>query len=91
MFFFVKDRTGGGDVKIQYEPTGTIWCDILTKPKQGSVFKKFQGYLINIRKECDDEIERLLTHPNLLPTGDICSVLFAQISHPKTKNNNMNQ
>ena len=32
-FFLVKDRVESGDVEIAYKPTGSMWCDILTKPK----------------------------------------------------------
>ena len=44
-----------------------MWSDILTKPKKGSVFRQFWGHLMNIPKEYDNETERLLTYPNLLP------------------------
>ena len=56
-----------GDVEIQYEPTGSMWCDILTKPKQGSILRKFRGHLINVPQDYDDDAERLRTHPLLLP------------------------
>ena len=69
-FFLIKDRIDGGDVEIKYEPTGSMWCDILTKPKQGSVFRKFRGHLMNVPMNYDDEAERLLTHPLLLPKED---------------------
>ena len=44
-----------------------MWCDILTKPKQGQVFYEFRGYLMNVPVDYDDEAESLLTHPDLLP------------------------
>ena len=47
-----------------------MWCDILTKPKQGSVFNKFRGHLMNVPQDYDDEAERLRTHPLLLPKED---------------------
>ena len=52
-----------------------MWCDILTKPKQGSVFREFRAHLMNVPKEHDDETEHLLTHHNLLPKGNIPSTL----------------
>ena len=41
-FFLIKDRVESGDVEIAYKPTGSMWYDILIKPKQGSVFRKFR-------------------------------------------------
>ena len=39
--FLIKDRVESGDIEIKYKPTGTMWCDILTKPKQGKENWKF--------------------------------------------------
>ena len=50
-----KDKIDGVDVAIQYESTSTMWCDILTDPKQGSVFREFPGHLMKIPNEYDDE------------------------------------
>ena len=47
-----------------------MWSDILTKPKQDSVFRKFRGHLMNVPTDYDDEAERLCTHPLLLPKED---------------------
>ena len=69
-FFLIKDRVESGDVEIQYEPTGSMRCDILTKPKQGSIFREFRGHLMNVPKDYDDDAERLRTHPLLLPKED---------------------
>ena len=66
-FYLIKDKISQGDIEVQYEPTGTMWCDILTKPKQGVVFRKFWGHLMNIPEDYDDDIEQLATHPLLLP------------------------
>ena len=54
-------------MEIKYEPTGSMWCDILTKAKQGSIFRKFRGHLMNVPQDYDDDAERLRTHPLLLP------------------------
>ena len=69
-FFLIKDRVESGDVEIRYEPTGSMWCDILTKPKQGSIFRKFRGHLMNVTQDYDDDTERLRTYPLLLPKQD---------------------
>ena len=44
-----------------------MWCDILTKPKQGSIIRKFRGHLMNVPQDYDDDAEHLRTHPLLLP------------------------
>ena len=36
--FLVKDKIHEGDIEIKWTPTEKMWCDILTKPKQGQVF-----------------------------------------------------
>ena len=63
----VKDRIHGGDIEIKCTPTEKMWCDILTKTKQGQFFCEFCGYLMNVSADYDDDAERLLIQPNLLP------------------------
>eukprot|EP00804_Cyclotella_cryptica_P002560 CCRYP_010401-RA/>CCRYP_010401-RA protein AED:0.15 eAED:0.13 QI:0/0/0/0.5/1/1/8/0/1350 len=69
-YFFVKDRVEQGDLEVQHMPTDKMWSDILTKPKQGKVFREMRGKLMNVPEEYDDEVERrstpeyLLTPPN---------------------------
>ena len=64
--FLIKNKIAGGDIKIQHKPTGSIWCDILTKPKQGAVFRElFRVFNEHIR-EYNDKAERLLMQPDLL-------------------------
>ena len=47
-----------------------MWSDILTKLKQGSVFKIFRGDLMNAPTDNDDDSELLRTHPILPPNED---------------------
>ena len=47
-FFFVKDRIESGEVSIQYLPTGAMIADLLTKPLQGSQFRRLRGELLNL-------------------------------------------
>ena len=61
-----------GDVEIAYKPTGSMWSDILTELKQGSVFGKFRGHLMNVPTDHDDEAERLRTYPLCL----MCFLFF---------------
>ena len=69
-FYLVKDHQERGEIEVKYEPTGKMWSDILTKPKQGKVFREFRGHLMNIPEDYDDEVERKNTHPDLLPKQD---------------------
>jgi hypothetical protein len=47
-YFFVCDRIGSGEMRVEYCPTGDMVADILTKPLQGSLFRKFRAALLNI-------------------------------------------
>ena len=77
-FFSIKDRVESGDVEIKYEPTGSMWRDMLAKPKQGSGVRKFRGHLMNVPEHYDDDAERRRTHPLLLPKQDDPAILSTQ-------------
>ena len=59
-----------------------MWCDILTKPKQGKVFREFRRYLMNVPADYDDEAERLLTHSYILPRVEAEPTLSQMIRVP---------
>ena len=44
-----------------------MWSDVLTKPQQGSLFKRMRAELMNIAVDYDNDLERKDTHPKLLP------------------------
>ena len=69
-FILIKDKIAQGNIEIQYEPTGRMWSDALTKPKQGIAFREFRGQLMNVSEDYDDEIEHLNTHQDLLPRAE---------------------
>jgi hypothetical protein len=46
-FFFVHDRVRSKEIVIEYLPTGYMIADILTKPLQGSLFRRLRGELTN--------------------------------------------
>ena len=69
-FFLVKDLVDRGELKIRYEPTESMWSDILTKAKQGRPFREMRAELMNCPANYDDEVERKQTHPKLLPADD---------------------
>jgi hypothetical protein len=46
-FFFVSDRVKSNEIKVEYMATGQMLADILTKPLQGSLFKRLRDQLLN--------------------------------------------
>ena len=67
-----------------------MWCDILTKPKQGSVFRKFRGHLMHAPMDYDDDAERLRTHLLLLLKEDKSETMStADKNFPKKTTNNI--
>ncbi len=46
-FFFIKDRVDKKELCVTYTPTEDMVADILTKPLQGALFKKFRDILLN--------------------------------------------
>jgi hypothetical protein len=47
-YFFVTDRVKSNEVRIEYCPTGEMDADFLTKPLQGSAFRKFRNRIMNV-------------------------------------------
>ena len=45
--FFIKDKVEDRDIVIKDCPTGVMWADVMTKPKQGMVFKEMGAVLMN--------------------------------------------
>ncbi len=46
-YFFLKDLIDRGEVKIAYQPSKDMVADILTKPLQGSLFRRLCDILLN--------------------------------------------
>ena len=55
-----------GDLQIRHEGTDTMWADYHSKPLQGSTFCTMRIKMMNCPID-DDDVERRLTHPQLLP------------------------
>ena len=47
-----------------------MWMDVLSKPEQGTPFRKDGADLMNVPVEYDDEVECNRTQPKLLPTSE---------------------
>jgi len=46
-FFFIKDRIAAGEIELKYKPTAEMIADILTKPLQGTLFRRLRNILLN--------------------------------------------
>ena len=49
--FFITDRIHQGEVSVVYCPTDDMVADVLTKPLQGSKFRKFRRLLLNLEDD----------------------------------------
>ena len=54
---FIKDKVDSEEIKIVDFPARVMWSDILTKPLQGTEFRKIRGQLINCAMEYKDKEE----------------------------------
>jgi len=66
-YFFICDNIAYTNLEVRYCPTERMWADILTKPKQGGTFCLDCSHLMNIPINYDNDVERINTHPLLLP------------------------
>ena len=48
-YFFVTDRIKNGEVSVSHCPTGEMVADFLTKPLQGTTFRKFRNLIMNVK------------------------------------------
>ncbi len=47
-YFWIKDKVASGELEIQHLPTDSMWTDMLTKPLQRELFKKFRECVFNL-------------------------------------------
>ena len=47
-YFFVADRVAAKELSIEYCPTGEMVADFFTKALQGTPFRKFRNYIMNV-------------------------------------------
>jgi hypothetical protein len=50
-YYFVTNRIKKGDMIVEYCPTADMISDVLTKPLQGSAFRKLRALLLNIKDD----------------------------------------
>jgi hypothetical protein len=58
-YFFITDRISKGEVRVEWCPTKQMVADFMTKPLQGSIFKKFRDLIMGSLPM--DEAAKLLT------------------------------
>jgi Reverse transcriptase (RNA-dependent DNA polymerase) len=54
-YFFLTDRIKSGEIKVEYLNTSDMIADILTKPLQGSMFKRLRALLLNWPMEDEND------------------------------------
>jgi hypothetical protein len=59
-YFFITDRISKGEVRVEWCPTAEMVADFMTKPLQGSLFKKFRDLIMGAlpRKEVSSVLTR---------------------------------
>lgn len=45
-YFFITDRISKGEVRVEWCPNKEMIADFMTKPLQGSAFKKFRDLIM---------------------------------------------
>jgi len=45
-YFFITDRISKGEVRVEWCPTNDMVADFMTKPLQGSLFRKFRDLIM---------------------------------------------
>lgn len=50
-YYFVIDRDGKGEVRIEYCPTEEMAADFFTNPLQGALFQKFGNWILNLNED----------------------------------------
>ena len=48
-YFYITDKIKSGILEVEHESTNDMVADFLSKPLQGSSFKKFRDNLLNIQ------------------------------------------
>ena len=44
----MADRIASGEAQVEYCPTGEMVADYFTKPLQGTLFRKFRDFIMNV-------------------------------------------
>ena len=75
--FLITDKVDQGDLEIQHKGTDKMWADVITKPLQGTRFRILRGKVMGVLAEYNDNVERMRTHPRLMPKIESERILAA--------------
>jgi hypothetical protein len=81
-YFFITDRISKGEVQVEWCPTTEMVADFMSKPLQGSVFKKFRDLIMGLlpmkeavqlitrdklrKKDCESLAQKEMCHRSVL-------------------------
>jgi hypothetical protein len=57
-YFFVTDRIKAGEVSVTYCPTDDMIADYFTKALQGTKFRDFRNFIMNVDPSTDSVVDR---------------------------------
>jgi hypothetical protein len=57
-YFFVTDRIKSGEVSMTYCPTDDMIADYFTKSLQGTKFRDFRNFIMNVDPSTDSVVDR---------------------------------
>jgi hypothetical protein len=66
-YFFITDRISKGEVRVEWCPTKEMVADFLTKPLQGSAFRRFRDLIMG--KLSRREANKVLTYDKVSKTS----------------------
>ena len=66
-YFFITDRISKGEVRVEWCPTAEMIADFMTKPLQGSTFKRFRDLIMGVLSK--REANKVLTHDPVKETN----------------------
>jgi KUP system potassium uptake protein len=75
-YFFIHDRISAKEVRVEYCPTEEMVADFFSKPLQGSLFRKFRDFIMNI----SSPVQSLQSDPLNSSSKDHRSVLEPEIT-----------
>jgi hypothetical protein len=54
-YFYIKEKVDSDRILLKHCPTGQMWMDINTKPKQGAIHHEFWGHVMGIPADYNDK------------------------------------
>ena len=80
-YFFITDRVASKEIEIIYCPSGDMHADLLTKPLQGSLFKKFRDSIMNVQNDASVAPAVTMMHRSVLRKRTVDTKIRAHTSN----------